>query len=203
MDDIERLTRAFREGHLSADEYASLVANKAESQDTTGTQSKSSQPITRKVGLPHAPSPESSWIEPTAITAGFLVPLGVWLPWASVFGVSINGGASWQGKVIAVSGLASLGFLIGGRFTRVTALCCSLVTLALGSYFFGTLLIGTKTEFFGEDIRVSITPGIGLWLIVAGSIASILAHGNYLKNSVQTTVMTGGVTGKAQYPREY
>ncbi|CAB4942046.1 unannotated protein [freshwater metagenome] len=162
-DDAIRLVEAVQRGDLTADEFAILV-NK---------ENKGSVP-------PRNSGPGADQIVTfVAIVGALLMAAGTALPWATFFAVSINGFNGHlpiQTVLIVLSGAGSLVFLIEASWSRFLALILSSVGLSIGGYYFIRLLIGEKGEFFGEQIRLSISPGIGLWAIVIGGLACVGVH---------------------------
>lgn len=162
-NDAIRLVEAVQRGDLTAEEFATLV-NK---------ENKGSVP-------PRNSGPGADQIVTIVpIIGALLMAAGTVLPWVTVLGLSING---FNGHLpivtvlIVLSGSGSLVFLINASWSRLLALILSSVGLSIGGYFFIRLLIGEKGEVFGEQFRVGVSPGVGLWAIVIGGLACVGVH---------------------------
>lgn len=108
------------------------------------------------------------------LIASALVILGSFVPWASVeaFGMSDTmNGFDGDGRTSLVIGLVmALLFGIAKRGTVIAAAVVSLLALGLGAFEFIDLQ-SVSDEFGGI---ASVSPGIGLFMIVAGGIAGTL-----------------------------
>lgn len=191
-DDLERLTRAYKLGNLSDAEYALLVSRLG----TGGVEEVSSDtltaetPIPTEVGAirqPFAASPSKYDSDSSdrlqlglfvaRISCSILIMLGSITPWASILFLSIKGTDTRWGWVTLGAGAISLVFLLRTQIASRIALGASVIAFITAGYFFTRMLFASHTtKIFGETIRTSIAPGVGLWLIVIGGAAAIGLH---------------------------
>jgi hypothetical protein len=116
----------------------------------------------------------------TALIATIGVALGSFLPWATWGPISANG-TSGDGVITLLAGaLAFVGVLLYfkrpnvGRLVRTIVPVGLLIALATSVYD-AINISSTSVSVFGTNINETV--GIGLWLVVLGSIVGAIAWG--------------------------
>lgn len=95
---------------------------------------------------------------PALVSAGVLL-IGVFLPWVSVMGFSVNAFAGWEGKLLALAALAS-GVLVGlkMKWAVISAVTAVLIVLYLTFQFLSEGMF----SFLGIGYYISLIASIAL-----------------------------------------